>query len=497
MAEDLLPLKASGELYLEGQWRMGSGAMMTSLDPVYQTKLWTGKSANDQDLEQAMVCAHQAQPLWAATPLNARMEILTRYQSLLKAHLPTLIHALSEETGKPLWEAQTEVQGAIQKLEPSLDAYHTRTGSKSIATSFGKAHLDHRPIGVLGLLGPFNFPLHIPNAQMIPALIAGNAVLFKPSEHTPRMGELLVRLMLDAGLPPGVLSLIQGNGSIGAALAQHPGLNGLFFTGSYQTGISLHQAFAGHPEKLLVLEMGGNNPIIAWDTDQAQAAAYHIVQSAFLSAGQRCICARRLILPSNTQGDQILNAVLHQASGLRIAAYDAKPQPFMGSLISHEASKTLLHRQSQLQQAGGKSLLTLKPLQSNTGLVTPGIIEVTAIPHREDLEIFGPLLQIIRVKTFEAAILEANATRYGLAASIFTDTREKFLTFDRASRAGVVNWNRPTTGAIPQFPFGGVGKSGNFRPSGYYSADACAYPVSHMEAEAIALPTELAPGVVL
>jgi succinylglutamic semialdehyde dehydrogenase len=350
---------------------------------------------------------------------------------------------------------------------------------------------------VVAVFGPYNFPGHLPNGHIVPALLAGNTVIFKPSELTPRVAELTVQCWIEAGLPAGVLNLVQGARETGVALAGHPDIDGLFFTGSSRTGNLLHSQFAGHPEKILALEMGGNNPLVVDEVKDVDAAVYTIIQSAFISAGQRCTCARRLLVPLGAWGDALLERLVAVAASLRVGAFDEEPAPFMGSVISLAAAEHLREAQQQLIANGAVPLLELTQPLDGAALLTPGILDVSAVAERPDEEFFGPLLQVIRYDGFDAAIAEANATRYGLAAGLLSDSRERFERFWLESRAGIVNWNKQLTGAASSAPFGGVGASGNHRPSAYYAADYCAYPVASLESEVLSLPTTLTPGVSL
>ena len=357
--------------------------------------------------------------------------------------------------------------------------------------------LRHKPHGVVAVFGPYNFPGHLPNGHIVPALLAGNTVVFKPSEQTPKVAELTLGCWIEAGLPAGVLNLVQGARQTGAALAAHPGIDGLFFTGSSRTGNLLHAQFGGHPETILALEMGGNNALIVDQLADIDAAVYCIIQSAFISAGQRCTCARRLLVPEGEWGDGLLGRLVSVAASLRVGAYDAEPAPFMGAVISLDAAQHLLKVQERLIDKGARPLLGMSQPLEGAALLTPGIIDVSAVQPRADEEVFGPLLQVVRYADFDAAIVEANATRFGLAAGLLSDSRERYEAFWLSSRAGIVNWNKPLTGAASSAPFGGIGASGNHRPSAYYAADYCAYPVASLESEQLVLPDSLAPGVSL
>ena len=483
--------------YIAGQWQPGQGELLQSLDPVAQSVLWQGQSAAAAQVNAAVAAARDAFSQWAAYSLDGRIAVLERFAACLKARADEVARTIGEETGKPLWEAATEVNSMVGKVAISIQSYRERTGEKSGPLGDATAVLRHKPHGVVAVFGPYNFPGHLPNGHIVPALLAGNCVLFKPSELTPKVAELTVQCWIEAGLPEGVLSLLQGGRETGVALAGHPGIDGLFFTGSSRTGNLLHAQFAGRPEKILALEMGGNNPLIVDQVADVDAAVYTIIQSAFISAGQRCTCARRLLVPQGVWGDALLARLVQVAGQLRVGRFDEQPAPFMGSVISLQAAAQLMQAQQDLLAKGATALLAMTQPQAGAALLTPGILDVTAVHERPDEEFFGPLLQVIRYASFESAIAEANATVYGLAAGLLSDSRARFEQFWLHSRAGIVNWNKQLTGAASTAPFGGIGASGNHRASAYYAADYCAYPVAGLESESLVLPVTLTPGVTL
>ncbi|MDH1680126.1 succinylglutamate-semialdehyde dehydrogenase [Pseudomonas chengduensis] len=483
--------------YIAGQWQPGQGESLQSLDPVSQAVLWQGQGATAAQVDAAVAAARGAFSLWAAHSLDGRIAVLERFAACLKSHADEVARAIGEETGKPLWEAATEVNSMVGKVAISIQSYRERTGEKSGPLGDATAVLRHKPHGVVAVFGPYNFPGHLPNGHIVPALLAGNCVLFKPSELTPKVAELTVKCWIEAGLPEGVLSLLQGGRETGVALAGHPGIDGLFFTGSSRTGNLLHAQFAGRPDKILALEMGGNNPLIVDQVADVDAAVYTIVQSAFISAGQRCTCARRLLVPQGEWGDALLARLVQVVGQIKVGRFDAQPAPFMGSVISLQAAAQLMQAQQHLLAGGATALLAMTQPQADAALLTPGILDVTAVSDRPDEEFFGPLLQVIRYDSFESAIAEANATAYGLAAGLLSDSRARFEQFWLHSRAGIVNWNKQLTGAASTAPFGGIGASGNHRASAYYAADYCAYPVAGLESDSLSLPATLTPGVTL
>ncbi|MFC3034113.1 succinylglutamate-semialdehyde dehydrogenase [Pseudoalteromonas fenneropenaei] len=480
--------------FINGQWLAGNGAAVASLNPATNETIWSAQAATKEQVDAAVKAARSAFFAWSDRPFAERLAIVQRFAELLKEHSETLAMAIGRETGKPLWETRTEVAAMIGKIAISEKAYHERTGVVENPMPQGRAFIRHKAHGVVAVFGPYNFPGHLPNGHIVPALLAGNTVIFKPSELTPMVAELTVQLWQQAGLPAGVLNLVQGEVDTGKALASHRGIDGLFFTGSSRTGHLLHEQYAGQPGKILALEMGGNNPLIVKDAADTKAVVHDIIQSAFISSGQRCTCARKLFLPVGAAGDAILEKLLSATKAIQVGHFDAEQQPFMGSMISERAAAGMVAAQQQLLDLGAVSLLPLTH-QVGTGFVTPGIIDCTNVTDYPDEEHFGPLLKVFRYSDFDAAIEKANDTAFGLSAGLLGDNAEDYDYFLRRIRAGIVNWNRPITGASSAAPFGGIGASGNHRASAYYAADYCAFPVASVELEKVVLPATLSPGL--
>jgi succinylglutamic semialdehyde dehydrogenase len=480
--------------YIGGEWLAGSGPLLATIDPSTGRQTWTSNESTPDDVDRAVKAARAAFEGWALTPLEERIAICQRFRDLLKEHNEDLAAIIAEEVGKPLWEARTEVTTMANKVDISVQAHAARTGETSAKVADGNAVLRHRPHGVFAVFGPYNFPGHLPNGHIVPALIAGNTLVFKPSEFAPRTAVRTVQLWEQAGLPQGVLNLVNGGRATGVALGQAD-VDGILFTGSSQTGVALHKQFGGQPGKMLALEMGGNNPLVVWDVQNVDAAVHHAVMSAFISAGQRCTCARRLIVQDGPQGQAFIDRLVEVAGKLAVGPSNAEPQPFMGPVVSAAVAKRLVQAQEMMEAQGGKVLLRMRQLDPNAGFVTAGIVDVTDAKGIPDEEWFGPLLQVIRVADFDRAIDAANATEFGLAAALLSPSEDLWKRFAIKARAGVVNWNRPTTGAASSAPFGGVGKSGNHRPSAYYAADYCAYPVASIETSELEMPAKLSPGL--
>ena len=453
---------------------------LVSTEPATGATYWRGPVS---DVDTEVELAREAWAEWASRPLAVRVELLRRFANIVRGRAEDMADCISRETGKPLWEARTEIESVIAKVEISIGAHNERTAQRRIDGAMGaRTALRHKPHGVLAVLGPYNFPMHLPNGHIVPALIAGNAVVFKPSEKTPASGIKLVECFHAAGIPTGVIRVVTGGPDEGKALGAHPGIDGLLFTGSAHTGVALNRQFANTPNKILALEMGGNNPIIVWDAPDPYVAAVIVAQSAFMSAGQRCTAARRLIVRDGAH-DELVEQLQKLMARLIVGEPHSSPAPFMGPVIDNEAADGLQESFLALLMKGGRPIVQMERPLDNRPFLSPSLIDVTEVKDRPDIELFGPMLQMIRVPDFDAALAEANNTRYGLSASLVGGSPELYDRFWANSRAGIVNWNKPTNGASSSAPFGGIGLSGNHRPSAYYAADYCAYPVVSSEEE--------------
>ncbi len=467
--------------YCNGVWRSGEGAPFEKRNPANGDISWAGSACSSDQVAEAVTSAAKAQKEWALRPQHDRSQILERYAEEIGARAEAIASAISQDMGKSAWEGQAEAGAMKAKVAISIKAQVERAGTSQSEAAFGGVYLTHRPHGVMAVLGPFNFPGHLPNGHIVPALLAGNACVFKPSELAPSVAEIMVEAFEAAGLPSGLLNVVHGDRDTGAALLEQD-IQGLLFTGSARAGTYFHKHFAGRPDVILALEMGGNNPLIVWDPADVDAAADIAAQSAFLTTGQRCSCARRLILPEGNWGDQVVDGIVDRAKALNIGDW-TEDNVFMGPLVSEDAAHGATDFQMMLSKAGGKSLRRLKRMDRGGGFVTAGVIDVTDAKNIPDEELFGPLLQIYRVPTFDTAIEVANATKYGLSGGLVSDDDALWLKAHQHMRAGILNRNRPTAGASGAMPFGGPGLSGNFRPGAYYAADYCAWPQASQVAD--------------
>lgn len=485
----------SETLFIEGAWRTGSGEPMTSNDPSTGQTVWSGAAATEDEVGLAIEAARTALDAWRRRPVHERFEVMRAFRDEVRRRRDEISEVISRETGKPRWETMTEAASTAGKVDISIEAYRDRTSTHTAEMGTGRSVVRHRPLGVIAVFGPYNFPMHLPNGHIVPALIAGNTVVFKPSELTPWSAELYTEIWHDAGLPKGVLNLVQGGRDTGAALAGHHDVNGILFTGSARTGKLIHAQLGGRPDVLLALEMGGNNPLVVTEVDDLPAAVFHTIQSAYLSSGQRCTCARRLLLPDSAWGDQFMSALQDAIGRIVVGPPDADPEPFMGPVISARAADDLLRAQQALIEMGATPVVPMERLDFGPAFLSPGLLDVTGVDALPDEEYFGPLLTVQRYGDLDDAIAEANNTRFGLSAGIFTDDAADFDAFLEASNAGIVNLNRPLTGASGSAPFGGTGDSGNHRPAAYTAADYVAYPVASLEMDELDIPEHRPPGL--
>ncbi len=452
-----------------------------SIDPCTAEPIWQGEAG---DVAAAVARARAALPGWASAGLEPRIAVARAFKAVVTERAEAFARLIARETGKPYWETRTEVASVAAKVDISITAQAERAGSRSGDVAGVRQVLRHKPHGVLAVLGPYNFPAHLPNGHIVPALLAGNTIVFKPSELTPAVADFMAECWQAAGLPAGVLNIVHGAGETGKALAAGD-IDGLLFTGSAGVGAALARQFAETPGKILALEMGGNNPLIVWDLapDSLDAAAALIVQSAYLSAGQRCTCARRLVVRDGSEG-AIIDRVTALIDRIIVGAPFDEPQPFMGPVIANRAADGLVAGAAALVAKGARVIRGLERLRADRPFLSPALYDVTGLTGLPDAELFGPLLQLVRVPDWDAAVAVANDTKFGLSAGLIGGDAALYDRFWTASRAGVVNWNRPTNGAASNAPFGGIGLSGNHRPSAYYAADYAAWPVASLEADA-------------
>jgi len=462
--------------------------------PVDDSVTWSGTWAGPDEVASTVQRVAGAFPSWSQKSLEQRIEYVKKYADFLRANRAAIGRTITLESGKPLWESDQEIQSAIAKVDNAVDAIGKRRWTTREGTGQSFSAIRYKPLGMMVVLGPYNLPLHLPGAHIVPALLAGNTVLFKPSEKAPAVGDWIQRAWQSTDPPVGVMEPVHGGveqakWSVGSEAAA-----GVLFTGSYAAGLQLHKQLAGRPECLLALEMGGNNPLVIDRIEDRKAAIATIIQSAYITSGQRCTCARRLILIEHSENRGLLEDLSRSVAAIQVANPLSEHQPFMGTLVSSEAAASILRVQEELRDKGASLLNEAKIDKQCESMLTPGLIVLNG-HAATDQEHFGPLLTVTLVDRLEEAIRVANQTRYGLAAGFLSDDSAAFQHFSDRVHAGIVNWNSPTTGASGKLPFGGSGASGNHRPSGYFAADYCSYPVAMLENHKLSLIATLPPGL--
>ncbi len=477
-----------------GSWTPIAGDRIVSHNPAHPDRVvWSGLSRVD-DVDAAVRAAREALPAWSRTPVERRAGVLRRFAEIAKARKDELADLICEETGKAMWESSAEAGLIAGKVDITLEE-GPRSGRHRVEAfefSMGgskTARCHFRPHGVMAVVGPYNFPAHLANGHIVPALLTGNTVVFKPSDKAPAVGQMLAEMLDEAlraeGAPDGVVNLVQGQADVASTLVAHDGVDGVLFTGSWPVGRRILETNLDRPGRIVALEMGGNNPAVVMPDADLYQAVVEVVRCAFNTTGQRCTSTRRLIV-HEAVADRVIPAVVKAASNLVIGDPRSGDPVFMGPIISREAREAVFAAERRFAEGGGRVILESAPLPGQEGwYLTPSIVMVDRFAVGVDdcgcdEEVFGPLLRIATVKSLDEAIEQANATRYGLSASIFTAdaaAQERFLT---EARAGCVNINCGTAGASSKLPFGGLGFSGNHRPAGAFSLDYCAYPVATM-----------------
>lgn len=493
---------------------LGAGALRSFNPARPDETVWAGAPVLDH-VNLAVRAAREAFPEWSRSPREARFALLRRFADVAKANAGALAELISAETGKVLWECAQEAALISAKVDITLDeAAHS--GLSRIADfefplgPSRRAACRFRPHGVMAVVGPFNFPAHLPNGHIVPALAAGNTVVLKPSDKAPAVGQALGELFLQAGFPPGVVNVVQGGAETAKRLTSHDDIDAVLFTGSWPVGRAITLANIDRPGRILALEMGGNNAAVVMDDADLRQACVEVVRCAFNTAGQRCTSTRRVIV-HEAVAPRFIEALCAGARAIAVGE-PRDPNAFMGPIIRAEARESVLAFQRDAAAcAGAEALVPCRALDDPRGLpvtdpragfyISPGVLRVGRFSLSErpsadagcDVEVFGPLLRVSVCRDLDDAIEQANATRFGLAASIFTRSRASADRFLTECRAGCVNVNTGTAGASSKLPFGGLGLSGNHRPAGAFSLDYCAYPVAHMLEEGDS--ATIAPGM--
>lgn len=466
-----------------------------TVNPSNNQVIWCGRETSCSELVNIIAKAKKTQKDWENVPISDKQNIIKRFAEYVNEHVDEAAKIISDENGKPFWEAKTEVKSLINKVQVVFDAYEERAKIKVKELANGRmSYTRYRPYGVMAVLGPFNFPMSMPNSHIMPAIYAGNTVIFKPSERTIKSAEYYMHIWELAGLPDGVLQIVYGDGKIGELLIKSNDIDGALFIGSYKAGKSIEKIMADR-NRICALEMGGNSPLVIWDYSDTRAAINIAIQSAYISSGQRCSAARRLIVNREVYNNyipELIEAIKNIVVG---KPYDKDPVPFMGAMIDKRAVDSFIEDYHELINKGAKVLVPTNVIDElGINFVRPALLDVTGVKDI-DKEVFGPLLQLVVVDSINEAIEISNNTQYGLAAGIVTERAEIYDYYYKNTKAGIINWNQQLTGSTTINPFGGIKGSGNFHAAGYLSVDYCSYGCASIESPKANAPKELSPGL--
>ena len=464
--------------FIGGAFVPPSGSALVSRNPaadgavVFETG-YTAAAAKD-----AVVAATAAQPAWAALTTGQRAAHLERFKAELASRADALADAIVLETGKLRSEAKTEVTTLLNRFDLVKAAMAGDLKAGQVAPG---EHLRYAALGVIGVIGPFNFPLHLCHAHVVPALLAGNTVVVKPSDITPLCGQRYAEAAAAAKLPDGVFNLIVGLGDVGAALVAQP-LRGLCFTGSWTVGRRILEGALDKPEMLTALEMGGKNACIVLDDCALRQAVHEVAVGGYLSTGQRCTGTER-VLVHRAIADKFVEALAKVARELRFGNPEDAAS-FAGPLVTKGALDKVDAALAAAVKGGAQAVLP--------GQRLPGGWYRSASIHRlpdgvhhvagyTDVELFGPDLCIETIDSDDEAVAAINSVPYGFANAVFTASNARFEHIYARIHSGILNRNRSTNLASAKLPFGGVGKSGNYRPAGAWSHRNVVVPVAVLE----------------
>jgi succinylglutamic semialdehyde dehydrogenase len=452
-------------------------------------------------VEKACRAAKDAYLGWAQLSLNDRKNYLLKLKDIFVEHESQMAELIARDTGKALWDATSEAKALAAKIDITLNESIKLIQEERINNALPQVDgvIRYRSRGVMAVIGPFNFPAHLPNGHIIPALISGNTIVYKPSEQTPAVAQLYAQMIEKADFPAGVFNLIHGEAETGRRLVAHELVDGVLFTGSYEVGLKIKQETLSHYWKILALEMGGKNATVVWDDADIDKAIYETLVGAYMSTGQRCSGTSRIILHDKI-ADHFTERFYQAAKKLTIGHWSKNP--FMGPLINGAAVEKYVRFQEMANRENCESLMRGKSLELDYKghYVTPSIHLVKSYDPKslyQKTEIFGPNVAIYRSSDFEKTLEMVNSTGYGLVMALFTKNKELYETALLKARVGLLNWNRTTNGASSRLPFGGMGKSGNDRASAHFAIQYCTVPVASLEDPTALDKTKLLPGVTL
>lgn len=496
----LIPFSFRGD-FVDGRWVTSDRPDGSFLDvsPGDLNDQVMKVSFRHDHIEEACRSAKKAFREWAKMPYESRKALVLKLKELFDSNVEQMAQLISRDTGKALWDATTEAKALGSKIDITINHSMNLVADERITNALPQVDgvVRFKARGVMAVVGPFNFPAHLPNGHIIPALLTGNTIVFKPSEQTPAVGQFYAELVERAGFPAGVFNLVQGDGEAGRRLCANEDVDGILFTGSYEVGLKIKQETLTHYWKLLALEMGGKNATVVWDDADLDKAIYETLVGAYMSTGQRCSCTSRIILHDKI-ADEFTERFYQAAKKLSIGHWSENP--FMGPLINGQAVEKYLRFQEIANRENCESLMRGKvlDLKHKGHYVTPSIHLVKKFDPSsmyQKSEIFGPNVAIYRSSDFNETMKIVNSSGYGLVMALFSKNKELYEQALLDARVGLLNWNRTTNGASSRLPFGGMGKSGNDRPSAHFAVQYCTVPVASLEDPTAYDPTKVLPGM--
>ncbi len=441
-----------------------------------------------KDVDKVIESANFGFKYWKRLSQQERNIYLKKYQDEVLKRKDEIAEAISYEMGKPLWESKTEVASVITKINVTIEDSLPRIQNKHFENIMPKTngHIYFKPLGPSLIIGPFNFPCHLANGQILSALVAGNSIIFKPSEKTCYSAQLLIECFKAAGFPEGVINLIQGDGEVARRLLKEKTIKGVFFTGSKEVGKKILDITHYDLSKLVSLELGGKNTTILHYDANFDHALQELLKSCFLTTGQRCT-STSIVAIHRSIHEKFIDKFHDMAKKIIIDhPVEYTKEPFMGPLVDQAAVDAYLLFMGMAKREGIQEIMRGKHLEkAKKGYyVTPSIHlseKWNNDSHFLHSEIFGPNVTFIPYDTIDEAIKIANATEYGLAAAVFSKDPQIFQLCVEEIDSGLINFNRSTVGASAKLPFGGVKNSGNYRPAALTTVDACVYQMASLE----------------
>lgn len=488
------PLQIKGD-YFHGSFHLASDnpyQVINKTSPANTDHFLWEVPTHKTHVPKVISSAQQGFKNWKTKTATEKKELLKKYQEIVLSKKETIARSIALETGKPYWEALTEVTAVIGKVDITLNDSFGRIQTKTYDNIAPQTQgtVTYKPLGVCLVIGPFNFPCHLANGQILSALMAGNSIIYKPSEKTIHSAQLLIECFHEAGFPAGVINFINGGADIATELLKERSIKGIYFTGSKEVGVAILKQTHKDLSKLVALELGGKNTTILHKDAQVDQALAELLRSCFLTSGQRCTATSRVAIHASLK-DEVIGKFHDLAKKLIIDhPIEYEHEPFMGPLVDAKSLDNYLLYMGMAKREGFDEVMRGKALEKKHPgyYVSPSIHYADKLPEQNrffNSEIFGPNCTFIPYQEIEEAIYLANQGEYGLSGAVFTQDQALFQHCLDSIEAGIFNWNRSTVGASSKLPFGGVKGSGNYRPAGVSMIDACAYPVASLQQETL------------